>query len=208
MVAGLEGFSLFGGRRSRRAGRKSRRGGRKLRRKGGRSRRLRGGNGVVGGDAGNSGGGGGGSGYTDGSVTIIDTQLGGSSLSKAKVVIRLGQPPTDGTITHHFNNQTDLNTIFDYDGAITFAVAENPGSPDQQSSYTTDEKHYLITMNKPYGSLQVFGVSDQTAGGGGTPISLAKLERVDDVQWRIWFKKSNGFTTYVRNFSVEGTGRI
>ena len=48
MVAGLEGFSLFGGRRSRRAGRKSRRGGRKLRRKGGRSRRLRGGNGVVG----------------------------------------------------------------------------------------------------------------------------------------------------------------
>ena len=82
-----------------------------------------GGNGVVGGDAGNSGGGGGGSGYTDGSVTIIDTQLGGSSLSKAKVVIRLGQPPTDGSITHHFNNQTDLNTIFDYDGAITFAVS-------------------------------------------------------------------------------------
>ena len=166
-----------------------------------------GGNGVVGGDAGNSGGGGGGSGYTDGSVTIIDTQLGGSSLSKAKVVIRLGQPPVEGSITHHFNNQTDLNTIFDYDGAITFAVAENPGSPDQQSSYTTDEKHYLITMNKPYNALSVVNVSQQTAGGGGASISLAKLERVDDVQWRIWFKKSNDFTTYVRRFTVEGTGR-
>jgi hypothetical protein len=49
----------------------------------------RGGNGATGGNGGTNGsGGGGGSGYTDGSVTIVNTQLGGST-GDAKVVIRV-----------------------------------------------------------------------------------------------------------------------
>ena len=48
-----------------------------------------GGNGASGGDAGTSGGGGGGSGYTDGSVTIVSTQLGGSTFEDAKVILRV-----------------------------------------------------------------------------------------------------------------------
>jgi hypothetical protein len=48
-----------------------------------------GGNGASGGDAGTSGGGGGGSGYTDGSVTVVSTQLGGSTFSDAKVILRV-----------------------------------------------------------------------------------------------------------------------
>jgi len=49
-----------------------------------------GGNGATGGDAGYSGAaGGGGSGYTDGSVQVVDTQLGGSTFDKAKVIMRL-----------------------------------------------------------------------------------------------------------------------
>jgi len=48
-----------------------------------------GGNGATGGQGGESGsGGGGGSGYTDGSVTIVDAQLGGSS-GDAKVILRV-----------------------------------------------------------------------------------------------------------------------
>lgn len=47
-----------------------------------------GGNGSTGGFAGSSDGGGGGSGYTDGSVTVVSTQQGGST-GPAKVVIRL-----------------------------------------------------------------------------------------------------------------------
>ena len=47
-----------------------------------------GGNGATGGFAGSSDGGGGGSGYTDGSVTVVSTQQGGST-GPAKVVIRL-----------------------------------------------------------------------------------------------------------------------
>ena len=38
-----------------------------------------GGNGATGGTEGGTGGGGGGSGYQDGSVTVVDTQLGGST---------------------------------------------------------------------------------------------------------------------------------
>lgn len=49
-----------------------------------------GGNGAYGGNAGYGGAaGGGGSGYTDGSITVVDSQLGGGSSDKAKVIMRL-----------------------------------------------------------------------------------------------------------------------
>jgi len=48
-----------------------------------------GGGGTTGGDGGTSGGGGGGgSGYTDGSVEVIETQLGGSQYTSATIIIR------------------------------------------------------------------------------------------------------------------------
>ena len=47
-----------------------------------------GGNGCTGGYGGNSGGGGGGSGYTDGSVEVVATQLGGST-GDAKCILRV-----------------------------------------------------------------------------------------------------------------------
>jgi hypothetical protein len=49
----------------------------------------RGGNGATGGGGGTSGGGGGGSGYTDGSVTVVDTTLGGHNAQETKLVMRL-----------------------------------------------------------------------------------------------------------------------
>ena len=48
----------------------------------------RGGNGATGGNGGINGGGGGGSGYTDGSVTVVSTQQGGST-GTAKVILRV-----------------------------------------------------------------------------------------------------------------------
>ena len=48
----------------------------------------RGGNGATGGNGGINGGGGGGSGYTDGSVTVVSTQQGGST-GTAKIVLRV-----------------------------------------------------------------------------------------------------------------------
>jgi hypothetical protein len=49
----------------------------------------RGGNGATGGGGGSSGGGGGGSGYTDGSITIVETTLGGNNTLDTKMVLRL-----------------------------------------------------------------------------------------------------------------------
>ena len=49
-----------------------------------------GGSGATGGQGGNNrSGGGGGSGYTDGSVTVVETQLGGSSFANAKIILRV-----------------------------------------------------------------------------------------------------------------------
>ena len=48
----------------------------------------KGGNGATGGSGGSSGGGGGGSGYTDGSITIVDTTLGGHNSQTTKMIIR------------------------------------------------------------------------------------------------------------------------
>jgi hypothetical protein len=47
-----------------------------------------GGNGTTGGSGGADGGGGGGSGYNDGSITVVDTQQGGST-ENAKVILRV-----------------------------------------------------------------------------------------------------------------------
>ena len=48
------------------------------------------GSGATGGAAGQRGfAGGGGSGYTDGSITVIDTQQGGSEFTNAKVILRI-----------------------------------------------------------------------------------------------------------------------
>ena len=47
-----------------------------------------GGNGATGGSGGSAGGGGGGSGYNDGSITVVDTQQGGST-ENAKVILRV-----------------------------------------------------------------------------------------------------------------------
>ena len=55
-----------------------------------RTKSGNGGNGATGGNGGQDGtsGGGGGSGYQDGSVTVVDTQLGGST-GDAKVILRV-----------------------------------------------------------------------------------------------------------------------
>jgi hypothetical protein len=175
---------------------------------------VRSGSGATGGASGrNSTGGGGGSGYTDGSVDVIRTQLGGST-EPAKIDIRIAPPitpepiatVTSGTLSHTFNNASDTNTNFQFTGAIINAVSASPGAADQSFDRSINQKHYVITMNSPYSNITVSGVSVATAGGGTGNNSLVKQERVSgsNTQWRLWFQKSNGFTTYVRGFTVTG----
>ena len=168
-----------------------------------------GGAGAAGGGGGtNNSGGGGASGYSDGSATLVDTQSGGSS-GNARVIIRIADPRLYvpiGSLSHTFNNASNTNTNFQFTGAIIDAVSASPGAPDQSVDRSTNQKHYVITMNSPYSDIVVSDVSIQTAGGGIGNCSLVKQERVpgSTTQWRLWFQKSNGFTTYVRGFTVTG----
>tara|TARA_Y100000361_G_scaffold28800_1_gene23635 strand:+ start:341 stop:3307 length:2967 start_codon:yes stop_codon:yes gene_type:complete len=171
---------------------------------------VNGGRGATGGEAGDNGnGGGGGSGYTDGSVTVLEATQGGSARDAATVIIRLYVPPLVGNMTNHtFDNTLDRTNRLDYDGAISFMTAESPGAADRQTGTSVNLKHYLLTMNQNYSSLSISNISSNTSGGGGgvDRTGPAKVEKVSgsDTQWRVWFKKQNGFNTYVRSFSVEG----
>jgi len=89
-----------------------------------------GGAGATGGRAGtDAGGGGGGSGYTDGSVTVIDTQVGGST-GAAKVIIRIADPNTIDPATTLQDVTFSIGRDAAYSNTITF-VKESGTGPDR-----------------------------------------------------------------------------
>ena len=77
----------------------------------------------------NRGGGGGGSGYTDGSVTVVDTQLGGST-GAAKVIIRIADPATIAPSTALQDVTFTVTRSAAYSNTITF-VKESGTGPDR-----------------------------------------------------------------------------
>jgi hypothetical protein len=89
-----------------------------------------GGSGSTGGQGGTSnGGGGGGSGYTDGSVTVIDTQVGGST-GASKVIIRIADPNTIDPSTTLQNVTFTVGRSAAFSNVITF-VKESGSGPDR-----------------------------------------------------------------------------
>jgi len=88
------------------------------------------GSGATGGASGqNNQAGGGGSGYTDGSVTVIDTQLGGST-GPAKVIIRIADPDTIDPSTTLQNVTFTVTRSAVSDITVTFAKQSGTG-PDK-----------------------------------------------------------------------------
>ena len=88
------------------------------------------GSGATGGASGqNNQAGGGGSGYTDGSVTVIDTQLGGST-GPAKVIIRIADPDTIDPSTTLQNVTFTVTRSTAYSNTIIF-VKESGEGPDR-----------------------------------------------------------------------------
>ena len=88
------------------------------------------GSGATGGASGqNNQAGGGGSGYTDGSVTVIDTQLGGST-GPAKVIIRIADPDTIDPSTTLQNVTFTVTRSAAYSNTIIF-VKESGEGPDR-----------------------------------------------------------------------------
>lgn len=89
-----------------------------------------GGSGATGGQGGTSnGGGGGGSGYTDGSVTVVETQLGGST-SAAKIIIRISDPSVVNPVTTLQDVTFSVGREAAFSNVITF-VKESGTGPDR-----------------------------------------------------------------------------
>lgn len=88
-----------------------------------------GGCGFTGGAGGDNRGGGGGSGYTDGSVTVIDTQVGGST-GNAKVIIRIADPNTIDPSTVLQDVTFTVGRSAAFSNVITFAK-ESGNGPDR-----------------------------------------------------------------------------
>ena len=90
----------------------------------------KGGTGATGGDGGDTNyGGGGGSGYTDGSVTVIDTQQGGST-GASKVIIRIADPSTIAPSTTLQDITFTVTRSAVSDITVTFAKQSGTG-PDK-----------------------------------------------------------------------------
>ena len=191
---------------------------------------VQGGSGAVGGDGGTStGGGGGGSGYTDGSVDVIRTQLGGST-GDSLVVIRLQpapvpvptptpapaptptptptptpDPPTTGDFAH-FYIPSSRASHFTVTGIISSISAT--GSPGGNLQWADRSRaHYIITFNRDViNSPLGFRLLSCLTGAGGRSdcgIGMKFLERVSSRQIRVWFVRGDGTSsTYVRNVRI------
>ena len=176
----------------------------------------RGGYGVTGGRGGvnNGDAGRGGSGYSDGSVEIIETESGGSD-GLAKVIFRLPKVPSilptpslplKGSVYHIFNNAINQDANLTWTGSVANVISEGKTSPDglPKGVLNVAYKHYLITMNEEYSSIEISDISFNTAGGGGGPMYLDGIVQVDALNWRVWFNRRNVFNSYVRSFTVRG----
>ena len=175
----------------------------------------RGGYGVTGGTGGiNRGPGGGGSGYSDGSVEIVQTQQGGSK-GPANVIFRISKVttspdnpslPLKGSVYHTFNNVINEDANLSWTGSVANVISEGKTSADglPKGVLNVGYKHYLITMNKAYSSIEISDISSVTAGGGSGPMYLDGIVQVDALNWRVWFNRQNVSNSYVRSFTVRG----
>jgi hypothetical protein len=170
-----------------------------------------GGRGATGGTGGpaSAQSGAGGSGYTDGTANIVKTELGGVPVGEnAKIKFSLVPPPppvTTGTVTHAFNNSTNVTSVLLFDGAIIGVRVLGAGAADGQTGQTDSLKRYIVTMNGGYSNITVTVLQDFTAGGGpGRGLGPTKITYLGSNEWSIWFNKGNGFNTFARNWSVTG----
>ena len=135
-----------------------------------------GGSGSAGGQGGTSnGGGGGGSGYTDGSVTVIDTQVGGST-GAAKVIIRIADPNTIDPSTALQDVTFTIGRSAAFSNVITFAKESGSG-PDRIAFGPNSG-----TVTASMGAGAIYNLESTTvngAPGGSLRLSGGQLQLED-----------------------------
>ena len=135
------------------------------------------GQGATGGNGGTSdrAAGGGGSGYTDGSVTVIDTQLGGST-GASKVIIRIADPNTIDPSTTLDEVTFVVTRDAAYSNTITF-VKESGTGPDR---ITFGPNAGTVTVSMGLGAVYVReSVLINGAPGGNVRLKDGSLQLED-----------------------------
>jgi hypothetical protein len=134
------------------------------------------GSGATGGASGQNGGsGGGGSGYTDGSVTVVDTQLGGST-GPAKVIIRIADPNTIDPSTALQDVTFTVTRDAAYSNTITF-LKESGSGPDR---ITFGPNAGTVTVSMGAGAVYTLeSVLINGAPGGNVRLSNGVLQLED-----------------------------
>ena len=137
---------------------------------------VRSGSGATGGAAGQTNfGGGGGSGYTDGSATVIDTQLGGST-GDAKIIIRLSDPSVVNPSTTLQDVIFDVTRDASYSNVIVF-VKESGTGPDK---ITFGPNAGTVSVSLGFGAVYTReSVSINGSSGGNVRLSGATLQLED-----------------------------
>ena len=127
----------------------------------------RGGGGTTGGDGGTSGGGGGGGGgYTDGSVEVLETKLGGSQYTNATAILRLISPSVTFVTTREaaFANYINFQKV---SGSGVSGMSFGPSYSVQTFDISPGAVYVLTSAT---GSIRFFGSQtiglDDSAGDG------------------------------------------
>ena len=126
-----------------------------------------GGGGTTGGDGGTSGGGGGGGGgYTDGSVEVLETQLGGSQYTSAVAILRLISP----SVTFVTTREAAFENFITFQKISGTGVSGMSFGPSYSVQIFDISPGAVYQMTGATGSIRFFGSQriglDDSAGDG------------------------------------------
>jgi len=108
-----------------------------------------------------------------------------------------------GQVNHSFNNNTNQDILLNTSGIVVNVVPENRQSLDKIYSTDITAKHYTITLGSNYNNIRV--TPGQQTGGATSDsnIRVAKIQKITDNTWKVWFNRSTGTNTFVNTFTVQ-----
>lgn len=112
-------------------------------------------------------------------------------------------------IFHIFNNSSNTHIVTQSSPDITVSYESASAADGLPCSTNLGYKHYRIFFAAPYDnanySINIFSLTQQTAGGGSGNMTLAGVSDKTRFGFRVWFCK-NGANSYIRGFSFITTG--
>jgi hypothetical protein len=101
----------------------------------------------------------------------------------------------------YYTRNTDISLT--YSGNIANIVSESKSAPGNLFSTSNSAKHYTITFNNQYDFLPIGAVSRVSASGRDkVSNSVAKIEKINQKVWKVWFNTRDGENGYTNRFEI------